>query len=159
MKKILAFATTMLIALSAFAAGSLSANDCDLGPINGKKTVKGFTLVVQKAITIEDKSKEPIKNGDKAYSKRIKMGGANDYIEFEAKQGETVKVVATSGSKETPRAVVIANGAKKLYKADAPAWNASSPSYSNAEYVIPADGKYRVRGEGGGMYFFEVIVE
>lgn len=164
MKKLIAMASAMLISLSAFAAGTFSANDAavsDLAP--GKKvTVNRFTINgAEKGGRIEDKSKEPVKNGDKSYNKRLQFKGADGYIEFSAKKGEKITVVATSSSKSDARAIRVQGGPKnkKLGDITAPAWNANAPAFTQGSLEVPEDGTYKVKGFGGGVYIFEVIVQ
>lgn len=161
MKKLMAIATTMMLAFSAFAAGNLKADDCTVGELAaGKKvTAKGFVINgAQKGGKIEDKSKEPVKNGDKAYSKRIQFKGADGFVEFDVKAGEVVSVVAASSSKTDARAVRITNEGKKLADIAAPAWNADSPSFSSEKVTMKTDGKCVIKGFGGGIYLFEIDV-
>ena len=163
MKKIIA---TIVLAASlvagAFAAGTITSDDFNLGEIAPGKTVaaKGFVLNgAQKGATIEDKSKEPIKIGDKSFAKRIKMKGADAYIEFDVKAGDIISVMATSSSKESPRAIRILNDGKKLGDITAPAWNMKNISVTQGSVTALKDGKCQVKGFGGGVYIFEVDVK
>ena len=162
MKKLVTLACLVSLTFAAFAAGNLKADDCDIGKFNSKKEAKpGFTFVPAKGISVEDKSKEPIKNGDVAYTKRIKLGGVEDSIQFSAKKGEVVKIVATSSNKDDAREVSLRNVAgKKIGTLKAPAWNMASPKFTEGTIEIPADGDYVVRGvSGGGLYIFEIDVK
>ena len=164
MKKIIA---TLILAASivagAFAAGNVTANDFAVGEIKAGKSVaaKGFSLNgAQKGATVEDKSKDGgIKIEDKVYKNRIKMKGADGNIEFDVKAGDIITVVATSSSKESPRAIRIINEGKKLGDITAPAWNMKSPSYTQGSVTAVKDGKCVVKGFGGGVYIFEIDVK
>lgn len=162
MKKIIA---TIVLAASlvtaAFASKAIKADDFAIGDIAAGKSVKsnGFVLSgAQKGVSVEDKSAHPIKNGDKSYAKRIKTKGADGFIEFDVKAGDIVSVVATSSSKETARAIRVINEGKKLGDISAPAWDASSPSYTQGSVTVLKDGKCQVKGFGGGVYIFEINV-
>ena len=162
MKKLIA---TLILAASlvtaAFASKSIKADDFAVGETAAGKNVKanGFVLNgAQKGVAVEDKSKNPIKNGDKSYTKRIKTKGADGFIEFDVKAGDIVSVVATSSSKEAARAIRVINEGKKLGDIAAPAWNASSPAYTNGSVTVVKDGKCQVKGFGGGVYIFEINV-
>ena len=136
--------------------------DFNLGEIAPGKTVaaKGFVLNgAQKGATIEDKSKEPVKIGDKSFAKRIKMKGADAYIEFDVKAGDIISVMATSSSKESPRAIRILNDGKKLGDITAPAWNMKNISVTQGSVTALKDGKCQVKGFGGGVYIFEVDIK
>ena len=162
MKKLLTLVCMAAIATSVFAAGNLKADDCDLGTVTSKKEVKsGFTFVPEKGIVVEDKSKEPVKNGDVAYKKRIKTKGITDAIQFSAKKGEVVTIVGTSASKESSRQLSLrSTDGKKIASLEAPAWNADSPKFTTGTIEIPADGDYIIRSNaGGGLYIFEIDIK
>lgn len=164
MKKFLTISCMLAMAACAFAAGNLKADDCEVGNAKNKATIKGdFKYSVDKGIVVEDKSKSPIKNGDVAYSKRIKTAGVVDGIIFSAKKGEVVTVVATSAGKNDSRTLTIRpadNQTKKIGSLTAPAWNASSPSFTTGSVTIPKDGEYIIRGSsGGGLYIFEIDIK
>jgi hypothetical protein len=163
MKKIIA---TIVLAASlvagAFAAGTVTADDYKLGEVAPGKTITAKNFVLngaQKGASIEDKSKEPIKIGDKTFAKRIKMKGADGFIEFDVKAGDIITVLATSSSKESPRAIRIINDGKKLGDITAPIWNMKSVSVSQGSVTAVKDGKCQVKGFGGGVYIFEVDVK
>ena len=162
MKKLLTLVCMAAIATSVFAAGNLKADDCDLGTVTSKKEVKsGFTFVPEKGIVVEDKSKEPVKNGDVAYKKRIKTNGMRDAIQFSAKAGEVVTIVATSKSKDEARQLAVRDAkGKKIATMNAPAWNANAPEFTSEKVTIPADGDYIVNAAaGGGLYIFEIDIK
>lgn len=161
MKKLITVVSALLLSFGAFAESSFVANDCTAGLIEaGKKIiVKDFTINgAQKGGIIEDKGKSPIKNGDKVYSKRLQFKGADGFIEFDAKAGDVISVVATSVSKTDARAVRITNEGKKLADISAPAWNMASPSFSSESVTVLTDGKCRIKGMGGGVYIFEIEI-
>lgn len=150
----------MTLSLGAFAAGTLSADDVDLGAIAANKTVKGFTFVPSKGLSNEDKSKEPININGKTFTRRLKASGADDYISFQAKKGEKVSAIVCSGSKDSDRQVVVKNAKnKKLSLAVAPKWNMAAPKGSEFSFEVPEDGEYRICGAGGGIYIFEIEVK
>ena len=161
MKKLITLACMAVMAVSAFAAGNLKADDCKVGSATAGTTVNGFKFVPEKGITVEDKSKEPVKNGDIAYKKRIKTNGMRDAIQFSAKAGEVVTIVATSKSKEEARQLAVRDAkGKKIATINAPAWNANSPSFTSETVTIPADGDYLINAvAGGGLYIFEIDVK
>lgn len=162
MKKFLTLTCLTALTFAAFAAGNLKADDLNVGTISAKTEVKaGFTVVPVKGVVVEDKAKEPIKNGDISYTKRIKTNGIDDGIQFSAKKGEVVTIVATSASKDNARQVSVRNAAGKTVGAlTAPAWNMSSPLFSTGTVEIPEDGDYVVRGvKDGGLYIFEIDVK
>ena len=162
-KKVVSILAMMTGICAAAFCDTLKADDLAVGDIkSGKKvTVNGFSVCgADKGIKVEDKSASPIMNGDTSYTKRISTRGADGYIEFKAKAGQKISVVATSGSKDKAREVLVVNEkGKTLFKAPAPAWNMDSPSFSQGSLDVAADGVYRVKGKGGGIYFFEISVE
>lgn len=162
MKRIIVAFSLAILSFAAFAGGTLKADDCAAGDIAaGKKVVvKGFTLTApDKGLKVEDKSASPIKNGDVSYAKRIKMNGADGFVEFSAKAGEKISVVATSTSKDKAREIIITdNKNKKLSRMEAPAWNMETPLFTEGTFDVPEDGIYRVKGFGGGVYIFEISV-
>ncbi len=84
-----------------------------------------------------------------------------DAIQFSAKAGEVVTIVATSKSKEEARQLAVRDAkGKKIATINAPAWNANSPSFTSETVTIPADGDYLINAAaGGGLYIFEIDVK
>ena len=161
MKKLIALVCMSVMAVCAFAAGNLKADECELGEVSSSKEIKpGFAYFFDKGITIEDKSADPIKNGDVTYSKRIKTKGIADGIKITAKKGEVLTIVATSSSKNEARFATLRPAdklSKKIGSIKCPEWNMSAPKFSTGSITIPEDGEYVLRGSsGGGLYFFEI---
>ena len=160
MKRVIAtIALVVSLVAGAFAVGTVTSNDYNIGELApGKKMeAKGFVINgAQKGAVIEDKTKDPIKIGDKSFDKRIKMKGADAFIEFDVKAGDIISVIATSSSKEIPRAIRIINEGNKIGDIAAPVWNVKKLSVSQGTVTAVKDGKCLVRGFGGGVYIFAV---
>lgn len=167
MKKIIATLTAIAAAMtmSVFAEKYISANDLEKVTLTADLACEDNFVIhatEEKSVEIGKQSQDtPCEANGETFTQRIKLPGSGKLthrsIEFPAKAGQKVTIIAKSSSKTDSRVLLVQNAAgATIGQAAAPAY----PDQLAPETIqIPEDGQYFVLSKKDAIYVYCISVE